>query len=136
MVGIKHIGVIIVHIADSKEEFLFLVLYERSHELGVVELACEAVENLAFAIGDIFLQVEGDGLCGAEIFHGVGDVDAHLFAKAEEMVDGCAGRKDNCGEVGDGNLGLTKFLGRQAFNFDERAELNLHTVFFGDFVIG
>lgn len=134
--GVKHGGVdrLLVHVGNGVKELFLVVLGEHGHH--VVELAGAAVENLAFAVYDVFLQVEGYGLCGAEIFHGVGDADAHLLAKAEEVVDG-----GTCGENHGGVLAyiyflLAEFPGAQALNFDEGTKYQLYAMLRGDVEVG
>ena len=53
------------------------------------QLSRLAGENLAFSVYDILLQVVGDRLAGAEVFHSIGNVYSHLFGQTEEMVYSC-----------------------------------------------
>ena len=71
----------------------------------IVEFARFSEENLAFAVDGVFLQIEGDCLRGAEVFHCLGHVEAGFFCDAEEMVD-CR----FCGENDSGVLRERYFL--------------------------
>lgn len=117
-----------VDVRDGEEEFFLMVFVDCGLELRVVEFAVFAEEDFAFAVYDVFLQVEGDGLGGAEIFHCVGDVDACFFGEAEEVVDGGTGCENNGCKVGDVYFCLTEFFGCEAFYFDHGTEHEFHSV--------
>ncbi len=119
-----------MHVADSIEVFLLVVLAERRDK--VVEFAGGAVENLAFAVYYIFLQVEGYGFCRAEIFHCIGNAHTHLVAQTEKVVDCRAGCENNGGEIVDVDFLLTKFTGAETFHFDKGAEHDLNSIAFRD----
>lgn len=76
------VGVVLMHVAHRVEECLLVVLGQRGEHVG--ELAGLAVEYLALAVYDVFLQIERYRLRGAEIFHGVGNGKPHLLAKTEK----------------------------------------------------
>ena len=105
------------------------MLEDVGHQVG--HFACLCREDFAFAEDDVFLQVDGYRLRGAEIFHGVGDGYAHFFTQAEEIVDGGLGLEDNGGEVAYRDFLLAEFASRESFDFDEGAEYYVETVFFG-----
>ena len=123
-----------MHVGNDVEELILIVLAQEGKE--ILKLACGAIENLAFAIDDVFLQIERDRLGGAEIFHGVGDGDAHLLAKTEEVVDSRACCEDDGGEIGDIDFLMTEFAGAQTLHLDERAENHLNAIAGSDVEVG
>lgn len=132
-VAVKHVEILLVHVGHGVEKFLLGVLGECWQQ--VVEFAGGAVEYFALAIYYIFLQIEGYGLGGAEIFQGVGYRVTHLFTQTEEMVYGGACCENYSCKIRDRDLGLTELFGRQAFDFDEWTEFYFDTVFLGYFVV-
>ena len=58
-----------------------------------------AKENLAFAVDDIFLKIQGNLLILAEILHILRHCDAGLFADMEERIYQAAGGENYCGVV-------------------------------------
>lgn len=125
--GVEDVGgVAVVHVADDEEVVLVLVLDQQGEE--VVKLAGGRVEDFALAVYDVLLQVEGDGLGGAEVLHRVGDRDAHLFAKVEEMVDGSLGGENDGCEVGYVDFLLAEFACVKAFDLDEGPKYYFHSV--------
>ena len=124
----------VVDFVDGVEVFLVLVLEEVGDE--VCDFAGFGLENLAFAVDGVFLEVVGDGLCGAEILHCLGDGVAHLLAEAEVVVDGCFGREDYGGVCRERNFLLAELACLEAFHLDEGAENDFHAVFLGKFVVG
>ena len=132
---VQGVGVVVVvglDVADGHQELLFLVLDDGGQQLGVVELARQAEENLALAVDDVFLQVQRQGLGGAEVL-GVGaDGYAGLLAEPEVVVHGRAGREDDAGVVGQVDFLLAELAGRKALHLDERTEVDFHPVAGGD----
>ena len=124
---------VVVDVGHRQKEVLLLVLEDVGHQ--VLEFPGLGAENLAFAEYDVFLQVEGDRLRRAEVFHCVGDVDAHLLAQAEEVVDCGLGFEDDGCEVGDGDLLLAELASGKSFDLDEWAENNVQAVFLGQFIV-
>jgi hypothetical protein len=53
------------------------------------------MEDFSLAVLHVFLEVIGCGFRDAEIFHGIGHLDTHLFTDSEEMVNGVAGSENN-----------------------------------------
>lgn len=123
---IEDARILLMHVGDDVEETFLLMLHEEREK--AVELACLAVENLAFAIYDVFLQIEGYGLGGAEVFHCVGHVDSHLFAETEKIVSSRLGREDDRREVGQIDTLLAEIARAQAFNFDKRTKNDIDAV--------
>ena len=72
--------------ALRQEVLLGLVSQDVRHE--VVELTGCSEEHLSLAILRVFLNVERDAFGDAEVFHGLGDGEAHVFCYHEEVVDG------------------------------------------------
>ena len=72
-----------MHVGHRYKVLLGLVLHKEGLQVVYVTVA---VEYLAFAVLNIFLYVERNGLRQAEIFHIVGDGDAQLLAQCEEVV--------------------------------------------------
>mgnify|MGYP005920094271 CR=1 FL=1 len=117
-----------VGLAQREQEFLLLVFDDQLDE------RCErsvGKRNLAFAVDDVFLQVEGYGLRLADVFHGFGHGDARLFADVEEAVDCRAGREDD-GRVREyfDPLGA-ELLEGYALYADKGLVGDLHVVFLG-----
>ena len=81
----KFCKVIVVDITQGDEILLCFMLDHLRND--VIDLSCGTKEHFAFTILDVFLDIEGNSLCDTEIFHVIGDVDTHLFAKLEEIVD-------------------------------------------------
>ena len=73
-------------------------------------MACLAIENLAFAVDDILLQIVGDGLAHAEVFHGVGDVEPELLAQPEVVIHSSTSCENHCCVVIDRDFCLSEFL--------------------------
>ena len=85
--------------ALGDEELLSLVLGadEAHHRLrGAV-----AEEYLAFAVDYVLLQVIGHQFGGAEVLHGLGNLETELFRQGEVGVYGMSGREHYCGVVGE-----------------------------------
>ena len=110
----------VVDVALGYEEAFGAVTEDVREE--VVYLACLAIEDFALAVLDVLLDVEGDGLGDAEVFHILGDVDAHLLAELEEMVDGMAAGEDDGGVTGDVYVLVAELSGGEGFDLDEGVE--------------
>ena len=116
----------VVDVALGDEEAFGAVAEDLGEE--VVDAACVAVEDFALAVLDVLLDVEGDGLGDAEIFHVFGDVNAHLPAELEEVVDGVAAGEDDGGVAGDVDVLVAELAGGEGFDFDEGVEGDLDAV--------
>ena len=79
------------------EEVLSLVLaaYQAKYRLRL----SVSEEDFSLAIYDVLLKVVGYCFRSAEIFHCFRHFDTKFLAYAEEGVDGCTCREDNCGVV-------------------------------------
>lgn len=88
-------------------------------------------KDLALAVHDILLQVEGDALRAAEIAHRLGDAVANLESQTKEMINGRAAGEYDRGELGDVDLLLAKVVGADSLNVNERAKDELHTGLLG-----
>ena len=85
-VACKHLDdVIVVNVGHDHEELV--VGPALHHRDEFLHLVVGSEEDLALAVLDIFLQVVGHGLGDAIVVLRVGDVDAHLLAEVEEMVN-------------------------------------------------
>ena len=60
------------------------MLEDGSHQ--AVHLTGVTEEYLALAVLDVLLDVQGNSLRNAEILHVLGDCNAHLGTKLEEMI--------------------------------------------------
>ena len=109
------------------------MLYHCRNE--VVNLSCGTKENLALAIGSVLLNVEGDGLCDAEILGSFRHSDSHIFGELEEMVDGMARGEDNSCIIRYVHLLLTKLLCGDSFYLYERTEYQLYVKLLGYLVV-
>ena len=120
-----------VGFAQRQQEFLLLVFddqFDERRERAVGK------RDLAFAVDDVFLQVERYGLRLADVFHGFGHGDARLFADMEKTVD-CRTRCEYDGRVREyfDPLGAELLQG-DAFYADEGPVGDFHVVFLGQFV--
>ena len=68
-------------------------------------------ENLALAIDNVLLQVKSNQLGGAEIFHSLRHLEAHLIAHLEVCVDSVAGGEHDSRVVGEIYALATEFFG-------------------------
>lgn len=116
---------LLVHVGAGIEELVFLVLLD---DLDQVVESGFAVEDLALAVLNVFLQVISGGFRDAEIFHRVGNREADFLAHAEEMVDGIAAREDHGVMIGNVHPLLTEFLRRNAFHMDEFPEVDFQGI--------
>lgn len=98
----------VVYIGYGQQELLAVVLAQRGYE--VVELTGVAEEYFALAVDGIFLQIEGNGLGRAEIFHGFGYGDPQAFTQGEKVVNGCTGGEDDSRVFGQRYFLLTEFF--------------------------
>lgn len=114
---------VVVDVAQGYEIFIVLVLDDLGND--VIDLSCGTKEHFTLAILDVFLDIECNGFSNAEIFHVIRNVDAQLFAKLEEIVDGMTRSEHHSSIIQNGYVLLTEFLGRQSLNFNERMEIYL-----------
>ena len=132
---VKQIGnAVVVHVAQGDEVAFVLMLGHVGHE--GFHLARFAEENLALAIRNVLLDVERNLLAQAEILHRLGDVDAHLLAQTEEMVDAVTGGENNGAVLQDADVLRAEFCRSETFDFDEGPEDNLYAVALSNIVIG
>ena len=117
--------------AQRQQEFFLLVLDDQFDERGERPVG---ERYFAFAVDDVFLQIERHGLRLADVFHGFGHGDARLFADVEETVYRRARCEDDGGvrEYFD-PLGAELLQG-DADDADEGLVGYLHVVFLGQFV--
>ena len=101
-----------------------------------LDFAAFTVEYLTLAVLYILLYVQSDSFRYAEIFHGLGHVDAQLGAKSEEVVN-CVtrGEYDSC-VVENGDLLLSELLRAYSFYLNKLLKINSHTKLACDVKIG
>ena len=114
--------------AQRQQELFVLVLDDQLDERGERAVG---KRNLAFAVDDVFLQIERDGFRLANVFHGFGHRDAGLFADVEETVYRRA-RSENYGRVRQYFDPLcAELFQRNAYYADKRFIGDLYFVFLG-----
>ena len=82
-------------------------------------LAIVAKKDLTLTVLHILLNVKGDGLRHAEIFHCFGHSHAQFSAQSEEVINSVARSEYNSRMIKDSHLLCTELLGAQAFHFDK-----------------
>ena len=115
---------ILVYIAQGNEVLLVLMLVDDGQQ--AVVLACGAEEDLALAVLDVLLDVEGYGFGNAKVFHVLGQRDAQLFTQREEKVDSVARIEDNGRVIENLDLLGAKFAGCESLYLDKRVERECH----------
>lgn len=123
-----------MYVALGYEELLVFVFEHEGKQ--VVNLACIAVEDFALAVLDVALDIKRYGLCNTEILHVFGDIDAHLLAELEEIVDGVAAGEDYSCMVEDVYTLSTKLTWGKTLNFDKGSENDFYFVLVGNGVVG
>ena len=101
----------------------------------VIDLARRAVEDLALTVLHVLLYVLCHGLCNAEILHVLGDGNAHLLGKQEEIVDGKTRSEDNGSVLQNGYLLCAEFFRRQWLHLNKGTEHNLHIMALCDVIV-
>ena len=86
--------------------FLVVLGEQRQQRFGMTGLA---IENLALAVDDVFLQIMCNCLAHTEVLHCVGHIEPQFLAQAEVMVDSRTGSENHRSVVVDGDFGLSKF---------------------------
>ena len=121
--AVEKVGnLVAAHVGGNKEELLVDVLLKRLD--GVVEIVL-AMENLPFAVDDVFLQVERDLLGGAEIFESFRNGVFHLLGYSEKVVDSDFACKDNSRVVGQIDMLRPEVFVTYSDNFDKLPEGNV-----------
>ena len=103
-------------VGAGEEEFLVAVF---AHDLDEVGEVLVAEEDFAFAVLDVVLQVESDGLGGAEVFHVLAYGFAQLFEHAEEMVYRVLAVEDDGGVFADVDACFSELGDGDAHHFEE-----------------
>jgi hypothetical protein len=87
-------------------------------------------KDLALAVNNVFLEVEGNRFRYAEIFHGIGDNDPELAAYAEKMVNGCFA-VEYYGRMRENiNALFSEIFTGDTLNMTERSKINFNIIFF------
>lgn len=126
LVLVEDLGnIFLVNVGAGIKEFIFLVLAD---DLDQVVERGFAVEDFAFAVLNVFLQVISGGFGYAEIFHRIRNGETHFLADAEEMVNRITAGKDHSGKIADVHALLAEFLCGNAFHMNELTEIDLEIV--------
>src|SRR6218665_2771040 len=97
--------------------------------------AVGTIENLAFAIENKLLKIKRHGLRDTEIFSILRHAYFHFFAGAEEVIVCVAAWEDDTCKVGDLYFLFAEIARRNALQPDERLEIQLNTIFPGQFKV-
>src|SRR5664279_1908702 len=68
------------------------------------------MKYFTLSVNNVFLKIECNILCNAEIFHSVGHNSTQLTAYPEKMINTGFACKDDCREIKDINFLLTKIF--------------------------
>lgn len=121
-----------VRVGEWHEEILILVLHYNINK--ILEFGFP-VEDLPFAVDNIFLQVKCHVFGDAEILHGIRDRKAHLITDPEVMINGSFRGKNHCGKIGQVDFLLPEVLGRYTFHLNKLSEVYFQVVFFSELKI-
>ena len=107
-----------------------------AHHLDKVGEILVAEEDFALAVLYVVLQVEGDGLGGAEVLHVVADGLAQVLEHAEEVVDAVLAVEDDGGVVAYMDAGLAELGGCDAHHIEKLVESDVDIVFVDKISVG
>ena len=93
-------------------------------------------EDFPLAVNDIFLQVQGDRLRIAEIFHGFGNRNAGFLANPKEIIDRNAARENNSRMRQDIHPLAAELFQGDPLQLNERMEFHIHAVLEHDLMKG
>ena len=134
LVFLQHLGdFLFMNVGTGKQEFLGFMFLDQFDEVGIIFLA---VKDLTFSELNIFLKVIGGRFGNAEILHGFGNLDAHLLADSEIMVNGIPGSKNDCCIIKHVDPVFTEIFGRDTLNFEKFPESDIYVEFPCNFAIG
>ena len=119
-----------MNIGHRQQIFFFGVLADEGNQIS--HLAALSVKNLAFAIDNIFLQIDRNRFGHTEIFHRFRNRDSHFFAQAKKMINGRTCRKNHCAVIEYGDSLLSEFFCCQWLYFDKRTKINVDSIFFSN----
>ena len=92
-------------------------------------------KNLTLTVLDKLLKVVGHGLGGTEILHVLGDLDAHLLAEAEEMINAVFAGHHHGLELIRADAVFAKFLFRDRLDMIERPPVYLDSIFLLNIIV-
>lgn len=121
----------LVGLAQGEEELLVLMFDDQLDEGGERPVG---ERDLAFAVDDVLLQVEGYGLGLADVFHGFRNGDARLLADVEETVHSGSRREDDGRMRKDFDPLCAELLQRDADNADKGLVGDLYLILLGQLV--
>ena len=121
----------VVRLGKGEHILLVLVFEQQLHKAVEVTVG---KENFAFAIGDIFLQIECNCLSDTEILHCGRDIGATLLGNAEETVDSRTAGENDSRMLQNLNALASKLFERDALNLDEGLKIYTHSVLLSNLV--
>ena len=110
------------------------MLEDGSHK--AIYLTGIAEEHLALTVLDVLLDVERYGLGNAEILHVLRDINPHLSAQLEEMINRMTGCEYYSGVIKYIDMLLSELLCGERLNTDKRFEHELYAIFISQIKIG
>ncbi len=122
-------------VGAAGEQVVVLGILQKEVEqpFGVVVLV---VEDLALAELDVFLQVEGHLVGGAEVFHLFRQVEAQLLDETEEVINGGFTGEDDGVVGGNADVRLAELTRRDPFHTEKLEEVDVDTVFLSQISVG
>ena len=114
-------------IGEGHEEIFFPVLDDHINKVFKIGFA---VEYLALAVDNVFLEIKCNVFCYAEVLHRIRYGKSHLFTDPEKMINSGFGCENDRCEIGDIDLLLPEILCRDPLNLDKLFEVYLQIVFF------
>lgn len=116
-----------MRIGEGHEEVFFFMLDDYVNKVFKI---CLAVEDLAFAVNYVFLEVKRNVLRYAEVLHSIRYGKSQFFTDPEKMINCGLGCEDYRREISEIDLLLPEILCRNPFNLDKLFEVYLQVVFF------
>ena len=115
-------NLVATYIARYEKEFLCNILFEC---VDSIVKRIFSVEYLAFAVYDIFLQIKGYLLSGAEILQCFRNGVFRLLRYSEKIVNADFACKDNGGIVGQIDVLCPEIFGANTDNLDKLSECDI-----------
>ena len=89
------------------------------------------MEDLTLPIHYVFLKIICHRLRYAEVLHRIRYSNTGLFTNSEEVINGTSAGKNDRSMIQDIDPLLTEIVSLHTFNMNERAEIDLQSVFLG-----
>jgi hypothetical protein len=127
------LGNLIFGTIGNREDILFpfLCLPITSNKPAVLPSAEK--KTFSFAVQNKFLQVKGNCLSNAEIFHVLGYLKFQFFADSEKVIHGITACENNSCIFGNINTLFAELLARKAFHaYEMRGNPTLSHAFWQD----